>query len=132
MTAAVTDRTVVPLNPAVAQATKEGVAAENDPDRSALAQNRSADDPVVPMLDRPAGPQAEGPGQPDSQPRDAQQPNRLEDIQVGCRDGRGFNITRIYAVQSDEYAIYQAGEGMVTSGDDPGKAQPKRKAMCTG
>jgi hypothetical protein len=43
MTDTITERTVVPLNPAVA--TKEGVAAENDQTDSTLEQNRSASTP---------------------------------------------------------------------------------------
>jgi hypothetical protein len=116
MTDTITERTVVPLNPAATQATREGVAAENDQSRP-------------PMPDKRVEPRGEGPEQPDSQPRPAQEPIGLKDIQVGNKDGRGFKITRIYAVQSDEYAIYQAGEVMVHFADDQGKAQVQRKAM---
>ena len=74
-------------------------------------------------------PQGDGPQKPDSQPADPQQPFRLNDIQVGNKDGRGLSITHIYAVQSDEYAIYQAGDVMVHFADDPGKAQAQRKSL---
>jgi hypothetical protein len=53
----------------------------------------------------------------------------LQDIQIGKLDGRGHPITYIYAVQSEEYGIYQAGEVMVHFADDPGKAQAQRKSM---
>jgi hypothetical protein len=117
MTDTITERTVVPLNAAVA--TKEGVAAENDQTLSTLEQNQSAS-----TSDRAAEPQAEGP-----QKRDSQPPSRLIDIQVDNKDGRGLPITYIYAFQSDEYAIYQAGEVMVHFADDPGKAQAQRKSV---
>jgi len=127
MTDTMIERTVVPLNPA--QATKEGVAAENDQTRSVLEQNRSAGDPPALTPDRGVEPQGDGPQKPDSQPADPQQPFRLNDIQVGNKDGRGLSITHIYAVQSDEYAIYQAGDVMVHFADDPGKAQAQRKSL---
>jgi hypothetical protein len=117
MTDTITERTVVPLNPAATQATREGVAAENDHDRP-------------PMPDQRVGPQAEGPEQPDSQPRPAQEQIGLKDIQVGNKDGRGFKITRIYAVQSDEYAIYQAGEVMVHCRRPRESAGPEESYAC--
>jgi hypothetical protein len=127
MTDTITDRTVVPFG--VAEATKEGLAAEDGQTHSALEQKPGAGDPVASAPDRGEEPQAENPQKPDSERPDAQQPLRLKDIQVGNTDGRGFKITRIYAVQSDEYAIYQAGEVMVHFADDQGKAQAQRKAM---
>jgi hypothetical protein len=126
MTDTITERTVVPLNPAVTQAPREGVAPENN--CPAPEENRSAGDPVS-MPDQRGERQAEGPEQPTPKPRSAQEPIGLKDIQVGKQDGRGFKITRIYAVQSDEYAIYQAGEVMVHYADDQGKAQTQRKGM---
>jgi hypothetical protein len=48
--------------------------------------------------------------QPDAQPHASQQAVTLNDIRVGHKGGRGVPITQIYAVQSDEYAICQAGE----------------------
>jgi hypothetical protein len=129
MTDAMTEQTVVPLNSAVAEAIKEGVAADADQIHSAPEQNRSAGDPVNSPPDRRVEPQAADPQQRDAQPRYAQQPSRLKDIQIGKLDGRGLPITYIYAVQSDEYAIYQAGEVMVHFADDPGKAQAQRKSM---
>jgi hypothetical protein len=67
--------------------------------------------------------------QPDAQPQASQQPVRLKDIRVGNNDGRGVPITQIYALQSDEYAIYQAGEVMVHFADDQSKEQAQRKAI---
>jgi hypothetical protein len=113
----------------VAEAIREGVAADDDQIHSALEHNRSAGDPVNSPPDRGVQSQAKGPQQRDSQPPDAQQPSRLQDIQIGKPDGRGLPITYIYAVQSDEYAIYQAGEVMVHFADEPGKAQAQRKSM---
>jgi hypothetical protein len=69
------------------------------------------------------------PRQADAQGQDRQQPFRLGDIRVGNKDGRGIPITQIYALQSDEYAIYQAGGVMVHFADDPGKEQAQRKAI---
>jgi hypothetical protein len=53
----------------------------------------------------------------------------LEDIKVGNPDGRGFPITRIYAVEPGEYAIYQADEVIVHFADDQSKAQAQRKSI---
>jgi len=60
---------------------------------------------------------------------DDQQPFTLGDVRVGKKDGRGFQITRVYAVQSNEYAIYQAGEVIVQYSDDQQKAQAQRKSI---
>jgi hypothetical protein len=125
----ITEQTVIPLNSAVAEAIREGVDADADQIQSAPEQNRSAGDPVNSPPDRRVEPQAKDPQQRDTQPPYAQQPYRLKDIQIGKPDGRGLPITYIYAVQSDEYAIYQAGEAMVHFADDPGKAQVQRKSM---
>ena len=67
--------------------------------------------------------------QPDAQPQASQQAVRLNDICVGNKDGRGVPITQIYPVQSDEYAIYQAGQVMVHFADDHSKEQAQRKAI---
>jgi hypothetical protein len=53
----------------------------------------------------------------------------LSDIRINCPDSRGIKITAIYAVQSDEYAVYQAGEVMVHFADDPAKAETQRKSI---
>jgi hypothetical protein len=127
MTDTITERTVVPF--AMGETTKEGVPAEGGQTHSAVEQNRSVGDPVGSTPDRAVESQAEGPQKLDAQPPDAQQPSRLKDIQVGKKDGRGLPITYIYAFQSDEYAIYQAGEVMVHFADDPGKAQAQRKSV---
>jgi hypothetical protein len=128
MADAINEQTVIPLNSAVAEAIREGVD-DADQIHSAPEQNRSAGDPLNPPPDRRVEPQAKDPQQRDAQPPYAQQPHRLKDIQIGKPDGRGLPITYIYAVQSDEYAIYQAGEVMVHFADDPGKAQAQRKSM---
>jgi len=122
MTDNIPDRTVVPFT--VAEGTKEGLAAEDGQTRSALEQNPSEGDPIASTPDRGGEPQPTG-----SKKEEAPLALTLKDIKVGKNDGRGFQITRIYAVQSDEYAIYQAGEVMVHFADDQGKAQAQRKAM---
>jgi hypothetical protein len=66
--------------------------------------------------------------QPDAQPQTSQQPVRLKDIRVGNKDGRGVPVTQIYAVQSDEYAIYQAGEAMVRRPEQ--RASPEKSYIC--
>jgi hypothetical protein len=106
MADAIPEQTVIPLNAAVA-----------------------AGDPVNSPPDRGVKAQSKGPQQRDSQPPDAQRSFMLQDIQIGKLDGRGHPITYIYAVQSEEYGIYQAGEVMVHFADDPGKAQAQRKSM---
>lgn len=73
---------------------------------------------------RPAG--ADKPGLNADQ---AYRASTLKDIQVGHFDGRGNQITAIYAIQPDEYAIYQASEVMVHFADDIGKAQAQRKSI---
>src|SRR6266850_6451227 len=86
---------------------------------------------TVPQLRSPTAvePAPAVPPQPDTQKKESPQALTLKDIKVGNKDGRGFEITRIYAVQSDECAIYQAGEVMVHFADDQGKAQTQRKGM---
>ena len=54
---------------------------------------------------------------------------RLKDIQVGKTDSRGLKITQIYAVQTGDYAIYQAGEVMVQVADDTVRAQVLKKSI---
>jgi hypothetical protein len=54
---------------------------------------------------------------------------RLKDIQVGKTDSRGLKITQIYAVQTGDYAIYQAGEVMVQVADDTVRAQALKKSI---
>src|SRR5438105_5480262 len=125
----ITEPTVVPLNTALAQAVREGVAAENDQIHSALEENRNADNASDSTPDRGLEPQAEGLRQPVPQPPDDQQPFTLRDIRVGKKDGRGVPITQIYAAESGKYAIYQAGEAMVHFADDPEKEQAQRKAI---
>jgi hypothetical protein len=67
--------------------------------------------------------------EPRARHKERRQQIRLEDIRVGNKDGRGLCITHIFAAQSDEYSIYQAGEVMVQFADDPGKAQAQRKSI---
>jgi hypothetical protein len=54
---------------------------------------------------------------------------RLKDIQVGKTDSRGLKITQIYAVQTGDYAIYQAGGVMVQFADDTVRAQALKKSI---
>ncbi len=59
----------------------------------------------------------------------SEKPSLLKDIRINCPDSRGIKITAIYALQSGEYAIYQAGEVMVHFADDPTTAQAQRKSI---
>jgi hypothetical protein len=122
------ETTVVPISAAVAGAMNDGVRA-NDEAPSTLEQDRKGDGPAAARSNGDVEPARVVPPHPDAQKDEAPQAFTLKDIKVGIKDGRGFQITRIYAVQSDEYAIYQAGEVMVHFADDQGKAQTQRKAM---
>jgi hypothetical protein len=122
------ETTVVPISAAMAGAMNDSVHMDDEAP-SVREQVRRVDSPAASMPNGSAEPVLAVPTQPDAQPQDGQQPFKLRDIQVGNKDGRGFQITRIYAVQSDEYAIYQAGEVMVHYADDQGKAQTQRKGM---
>jgi hypothetical protein len=97
--------TVVPISPAVAEAINEGI--RNDGETpSAREQTLTADRGADPRLSQNSEPVRAIPRQADPQGQDRPQPFRLGDIRVGNKDGRGIFITQIYAVQSDEYAIY--------------------------
>jgi hypothetical protein len=138
----ISDRTVVPLNPSVTQATKEGVAEKRDQTDSALEQ-KSAGDLVASTPDRGiqrvadgvshtitvSESQAECPGRSDPHPVDARRPSRLKNIQIRKRDSRGLPITHIYAAQADEYVIYCAGEVMVHFADDQARMQAQKKTI---
>jgi hypothetical protein len=65
----------------------------------------------------------------ESQVQDTQQSFKLKNVQVGNKDGRGLPITQVYAVQSGDYAVYQAGEVMVHFADEQEKAQAQRRAI---
>jgi hypothetical protein len=120
------DPTVIPINPAAAEARREGTAAATVEARpgqhqSAQAINSSTDrgqrlPPVAVQSDDPQSPRSLS-------------PFRIKDIQVGKPDGRGVTVTHVYAAQSDEYAIYEAGEVMVAFADDPNKAKEQRKLV---
>jgi hypothetical protein len=124
----ISEPTIVPISLAVAEAMNEGVHKDKEAP-SAREQDRRGDGPVAARPNGDVGAAPAIPVRPDAQKEQAPQGLTLKDIQVGKKDGRGFPITRIYAVQSDEYAIYQAGEVMVHYADDQGKAQTQRKAM---
>jgi hypothetical protein len=66
--------------------------------------------------------------QPDAQPHASQQAVTRNAIRVGHKGGRGVPITQIYAVQCDEYAIYQAREVSVHFAGQS-KEQAQRKAV---
>ena len=121
------ETTVVPISAAVAGAMNDG--GGTDHDKALREQDRRGDSAAASKPNSDAEPAPVIPPQSDAQPQDGQQPFRLRDIRVGNKDGRGFQITRIYAVHCDEYAIYQAGEVMVHYADDQGKAQTQRKGM---
>jgi hypothetical protein len=117
----------------VISAAEAGVISESvrkgDEAPSAREQHATADQNTVSKTSRDLETGSAISGQADTQPQDSQQRFRLRDIRVGNKDGRGLPITQIYAMQSDEYAIYQAGEVMVHFADDPGKEQGQRKAI---
>jgi hypothetical protein len=125
----ISDPTIVPISPAVAEALNEGArkddeapsAREEDPTPGQRPGSNDSGDA------EPAA--AAVPRQPGAQPKDGQQPFTLADIRVGNKDGRGVPITQIYAAESRKYAIYQAGEVMVHFADDPEKEQAQRKAI---
>jgi hypothetical protein len=136
----ISDRTVVPLNPSVAKATKEGVAEERDQTHSALEQKSAGvastpdrgiqrvTDGVIHAVTASES-LAEVPGQSDPHPPDARQPSRLKNIQIGKLDSREVEISHIYAAQADEYVIYRAGEVMVHFADDQARMQAQKKAI---
>ena len=123
------ETTVVPISAALAGALNDGVDTDDEALR-ACGQDRRRDRPAAarPKGDVEPAP-AVAPQPTHVQKEEVPQALALKDVKVGSRDGRRFQITRIYAVQSDEYAIYQAGEVMVHFTDDRGKAQPQRRAM---
>jgi len=122
------ETTVVPISAAVAGAMNDSIRPHDDAP-SVREQDRRGDRPAASKPDGDAEPASAIPPRPDAPKEEAPQAFTLKDIKVGIKDGRGFQITRIYAVQSDEYAIYQAGEVMVHYADDQGKAQTQRKSM---
>ena len=97
--------TVVPISPVLAGTMNEAVVKDDG------APSTRGQDPAVAVRD--VGPAT----------------FTLKDIRVGNKDGRGIPITQIYAAQSEEYVIYQAGEVMVHFADDPAKEQAQRKAI---
>ena len=120
------EMTVVPISPAVA-----GVMSQDGQEAGAAPSAREQD-PAIAQNDGAKTSRDENtaaPGQPGAQPQDGEQPLKLRDIRVGNRDGRGIPITYIYASQSNEYSIYQAGEVMVQFADDSAKAQTQRKSI---
>jgi multisubunit Na+/H+ antiporter MnhB subunit len=123
-----TELTVVP-HPAVTQAAKETSAAEGGQTNSTPEQNPRLGDAVMSTAEQGVEPKAPVSGYTVAQPPDSEKPFSLKDIQVGKPDGRGLPITYVYAVEDNEYAIYQAGEVMVHFADDPAKAQVQRKSI---
>ncbi len=121
----ISEPTIIPISPAVAEAMNEGVhtdeeahsVREQDPTSGRPGSKASRDAEAAPVA----------PPQPDAQPKDGQQPFTLRDIRVGDKDGRGVPITQIYAVESGKYAIYQAGEVMVHFADTRRKHKPREK-----
>jgi hypothetical protein len=124
----ISEPTIVPISPAVAEAMNEGVH-EDEEAPSAREQDPTASQDRGLKAARDAEIAAAVPRQPDAQPKDGQPPFTLRDIRVGNKDRRGVPITQIYAAESGKYAIYQAGEVMVHFADDPEKEQAQRKAI---
>jgi hypothetical protein len=128
MADAISEPTIVPISPAVAEAMNEGVHKDEEA-RSARAEDPTTDQSPGSAVNRDAQAIPAVPRQPDAQPQAGQQPFTLRDIRVGSKDGRGVPITQIYAAESGKYAIYQAGEVMVHFADDPEIKQAQRKAI---
>jgi hypothetical protein len=126
----ISEPTIVPISPAVAEAMNEGVHKDEEAP-SAREQDQTAGQNRSLKAARDAETAAAVPPQPDSQPKDGQRPFTLRDIRIGNNDGRGVPITQIYAAESGKYAIYQAGEVMVHFADDPEIEQAQRKAILT-
>jgi hypothetical protein len=124
----ISEPTIVPISPAVAEAMNEGVQKDEEAP-SARAEDPTTGQSPGSKASRDAEAAAAVPRQTDAQPKDGQQPFTLRDIRVGNKDGRGVPITQIYAAESGKYAIYQAGEVMVHFADDPAKEQAQRKAI---
>src|SRR5215471_4247488 len=118
--------TIVPISPAVAEAIAEGIHKDGEAP-SASEQDSAADRRAGSKASQDSEPVPAVPPQVNAQ--DRQQPFRLGDIRVGNKDRRGIAITHIYAAQSEEYAIYQAGGVMVHFADDQTKEQAQRKAI---
>ena len=126
----ISEPTIIPISPAVAEAMNEGVHTDEEA-HSVREQDPTTGQSPGSKASRDAEAAPVAPPQPDAQPKDGQQPFTLRDIRVGDKDGRGVPITQIYAVESGKYAIYQAGEVMVHFADDPEKAQAQRKAILS-
>ena len=120
--------TVVPISPAVAEVMNQ-VAGEVDATPSAREQDPATEHNAGANTSRDVENDTAAPRQSAAPPQDGQQPLRVRDIRVGNKDGRGLPITQIYATQSNEYSIYQAGELMVQFADDIAKAQTQRKSI---
>jgi hypothetical protein len=126
---AATDIPVDAVSSPVAEPLKARWPKKIDRPHSPLDRERTSQDLGASKTNRNGETRLAGGEKRDDLSREPQQPFGLKDVQVGNRDGRGSRITHIYAVQSDEYAIYQAGEVMVHFADDPGKAQVQRKSL---
>jgi hypothetical protein len=124
----ISEPTVVPISPAVAGVMSQ-IAGEAGAAPAASEQHPITEHDAGAKTRRDVENEPAAPRQPGSQSQDNQQPLRVRDIRVGNNDGRGLPITHIYAAQSDEYNIYQAGEVMVQFADDTAKAQTQRKSI---
>jgi hypothetical protein len=118
--------TIVPISTAVAAAMTEDAQGEDEA-RSAPGQNPSTSQHRGLKAGRDA--EIDAPVPPDTEPKGDQPPFTLRDIRVGKKDGRGVPITQVYAAESGQYAIYQAGEVIVHFADDPEKEHAQRKAI---
>lgn len=113
----------------VARPRKANVAKGNDRPHALTEQVGTCQYLAVSKPRRDVEPYTTDSGKPDHPIGEGAQPVRLKDVLVGNRDGRGFRITRVYAVQPDEYAIYKADEVMIHFADEPSKAQAQRKSV---
>jgi hypothetical protein len=96
----IAETTVVPITAAVAGAMNEGAPTDDNEASSAHEQDRTGDGPAAASPKGDVEPAPAVLPQPDAQKEQGPQSLTLKDVNVGNKDGRGFQITRIYAVQS--------------------------------
>jgi hypothetical protein len=126
MPAEATDTTNVTLTSHTSGAVREGAPTANGQLHPAPEGERIAGDPPTSNTRLDVGASTRDPGKSDPRNEGPRQALALTDIKVGNLDGRGVQITYVYAAQANEYAIYHAGDVMVQFADDIGKAQAQK------
>jgi len=126
---AATDTANLHLTSLVAGAVPETLPKENGELHPAPEPNPSTDYPASAKPGPNVEISSQRPHKSEPQHDKLRQALTLNDIKVGNLDGRGVQITYVYAVQADAYAVYQAGDVIIQFADDPGKAQAQRKLI---